>query len=196
MPSFQQITSRARGLYRRVFQRQEDLHLRAVVDTLKQVALFQHFSRSMLRDLAESMHRRDYKRDEFLYYRDDPGLGFYIVQRGRVRLLTEDEDGTQHELRQVGAHDFFGEETLLGNGDLRRFETAQAVTEAQVLGFFSPNLNAMLKRTPKTGAAVLWALALHLAHRQKSLVERLAEREGDLAALRLVHGEHPTGSAV
>jgi CRP/FNR family cyclic AMP-dependent transcriptional regulator len=132
------------------------------------------------------LHRRDYKRDEFLYYEHDPGLGLYIVQRGCVRLLTEDEKGKEHDLRQAAEHEFFGALSLLG--EYRRMETAQALTETRVLGFFSPDLKTMLKRNPLVGAAVVAALARHVAARQVALIQRMAHDQGKVAALRLLDG--------
>ena len=173
-----------RDVYRRMFQRQEDARTREVVEVLKQVSLFKGFSRSALRDLAEVVHRRDYRRDEFLYYENDPGLGLYIIQRGRVRLLTEDENGGVQELRQAVENEFFGTLSLLGES--RRMETAQAVTETRVFGFFSPDLKTMLKRNPSVGAAAVVALARHLAAGQVALLEQMAQDRGKVAALRLL----------
>lgn len=173
-----------RDVYRRMFQRQEDARTREVVEVLKQVSLFKGFSRSALRELAEVMHPRDYRRDEFLYYENDPGLGLYIIQHGRVRLLTEDEDGTVQELRQAAENEFFGTLSLLGES--RRMETAQAVTETRVFGFFSPDLKTMLKRNPSVGAAAVVALARHLAAGQVALLEQMAQDRGKVAALRLL----------
>ncbi len=175
-----------RSVYRRMFQRQEDARAREVVEVLRQVSFFRDFSRGALGEVAELMHRRSYKRDEFIYYARDPGLGLYIVQRGRVRLVFEDEQEGVHELRQVGEADSFGLLSILG--EFRRMETAQAVSDAQVLGFFSPDLKTLLKRNPSVGAAVVQALARHLAVQQEALVERVAEEEGLDAALRLLYG--------
>lgn len=173
-----------RDLYRRMFKRQEDARNREVVEVLRQVALFKGFSRSALRELAEVMHRRDYRRDEFVYYENDPGLGLYIVQRGRVRLLTEDEHGGVVELRQVAENEFFGALSLLGES--RRMETAQAASETTVLGLFSPDLKTMLKRNPTVGAAAVAALGRHLAAQQVALMEQMAADRGKIAALRLL----------
>ena len=173
-----------RDLYRRMFRRQEDARTREVVEVLRQVSLFKGFSRSALRELAEILHRRDYKRDEFLYYEHDPGLGLYIVQRGHVRLVTEDEKGKTHELRQVTENEFFGSLSLVG--EFRRMETAQAVSETRVLGFFSPDLKTMLKRNPPVGADIVAALARHLAAQQVALMQRMADDQGKVAALRLL----------
>jgi len=178
--------------YRRMFQRQEDARTRAVVDVLKQMSLFEGLAWGTMWELAEVLHQRRYKRDEFIYYEHDPGIGLYIVQQGVVRLLAEDENGNVHELRQVGDNDFFGALSLMG--DFRRMETAQAATETHVLGLFSPDLKTLLKRNPSVGAAVMAALARHLAEQQVELVQRLAKNEGAVSARRLLRGTAKRGA--
>ena len=172
----------ARRGYRYVFRRQDDDRLEAIVDTLERVSIFQTCSRGVLRDVAAVLHQRTYRRDEYLYYEDDPGLGLYVVQRGRVRLLKEEGD-TVVELRQVAEHAFCGELSLLG--DFRRMETAQALTETTVLGFFRPDLKVVLKRNPQAGADVVLALARMVAAQQAALIRLVAEEEGITEALRL-----------
>lgn len=185
MSAFRSIARAVRTGYRRMFKRQEDAHLREIIATLRQVPLFQGLSGSALREVAEVIHYRTYRREEFLYHEHDPGLGMYIVQRGRVRLLAE-ENGALHELRQLGENKFFGELSLLGA--FRRLESAQAVTETQALGFFRPDLRVLLKRHPQTGADVVLALARMLATRQANLAETLTEDESRTAALKLLDG--------
>ena len=194
MSIIRRISHTLRDVYRRMFKRQEDARTREIVDVLKQVSLFKGFSRSSLRELAEVMHQRDYRRNEFIYYEHDPGLGLYIVQQGRVRLLMEDQEGELQELRHAGENEFFGALSLLGES--RRMESAEAVTETKVLGFFSPDLKTMLKRNPSLGAAAVMALARNLAVQQVALMEQVAKDRGKVAARRLLDGatqqaEHP-----
>ncbi len=183
MSTFRRLFDTLRTVYGRIFRRQEDAYLRDVVDFLRKVPLFQHFSRGMLRQLAEVLHPRTYPRGEFLYYENDPGLGLYLIQSGRVRLLTEDDQGQMHELRQLGEYELVGEISILG--DFRRMETAQAMTDIEVLGFFSPDVKIMAKRNPKIHAALTAALARYLAERQVEMVQLLSERSDKITALRL-----------
>lgn len=176
--------SALRTLYRRLFKRAEDTRLSEVVATLRHAPLFAELSGSDLVELAEVMHQRAYRRDEFVYYEGDPGLGLYVVQRGGVVLLGEDADGSVHELRNVEEGEVFGELSLLG--DFRRLETAQALTDTRVLGFFSPDLKTMLKRNPRASAAVLAAVARHLAAREVELLRQLSDAEGAIPARRLL----------
>lgn len=184
MPSSDTVLNRITEGFRRVFSSSEDPKVTEAVETLKQVPMLHGMPRRVLRDLAESVHRRDYKRDEFLYYEHDPGLGMYVVQRGRVRLLVEENAGAVHELRQVGEHDVFGKLSLLG--DFRRVESAQALADTRVLGFFRPDLRTILKRHPSSGAAFLEAVSRNLAAMETELIRVLVERDGKVEAMRLV----------
>lgn len=184
MATSDNIRDRITDRFRRVFTSKEDPRITDAVETLKQVPMLRGLSRSVLRILAEAMHQRDYKRDEFLYYEHDPGLGMYIVQRGRVRLLVEEKAGPIQELRQVGENEVFGKLSLLG--DFRRVVSAQAVADTRVLGFFRPDLKTIIKRHPAAGAAFLEAISRNLAAMETELVRVLVERDGEVEALRLV----------
>ena len=160
-----------RTLYRRLFRRAEDAHTRAVRDVLGRVPLFQSISPTTLYDLAEIMHQRTYRPGEPIYLEGDPALGLFVVEAGEVRLLTEGGGGAMHELRRVGPDASFGERSAVC--DVRRQETAQAISETRVLGFFRPDLDALINRNPAAAAEVLRALAGYLTLWQGALVDAL-----------------------
>ena len=140
-----------------------------------------------MQPLWTDARRRRIRRDEVIYYESDPGIGLYILQRGRVRLLTEDEAGLTHELRQVDESEMFGELTLFGT-EVRRLETAQALTDVTLLGFFRPDLLRLVKRKPRSAAHILMALSTHFARRQAGLVPLLQKQENKVDAMRILDG--------
>lgn len=184
MSSFRTAAETIRRLYNRMLQRPADQRTHDVVATLAQVPAFATCSRSTLRAVAESMHRRTYRRDEHIYYENDPGLGLYVIRQGRVRLVAEAKQDAVVELGQLGPHGLFG--TLSIFGDFRRLETVQAMTEASVVGFFRPDLKNLTKRNPKAGAEITMILARHLASQHVDLVDTVAERMGRSSALSAV----------
>lgn len=186
MPVLRNLASSVHAGYRRAFQRDEDARTHSAIAVLKQVPMFRGLSGGHLREFAEIVHTRTYRRDEFLYYEGDPGLGLYVVREGRVKLITEDESGNAHELRMLAEYEVFGELSLFG--DFRRTATAQAATETQVLGFFRPDLNVLVKRSPQTAAAILMGLANYLAARQLELTQLATLRDGKVAAATYLHG--------
>jgi len=184
MSSFRTAAQTARRLYQRMFRRQASERIRDVITTLAQVSAFATCTKSTLRAVAESMHRRTYRRDEYLYYEGDPGLGLYVIRQGRVRLLAEGADDGRAEIGQLGPHGLFG--TLSIFGDFRRLETVQAMTEASVVGFFQPDLKNLTKRNPKAGAEITMLLARHLAEEHVDLVDAMAHEVGRSSALSTV----------
>ena len=180
--SFQRFRDWLGQLYKRTLSPATNLRTIEIASVLRNVPLFSGFRRRELVKFADALHIRSYRKDEYLYRERDPGLGMYIVQSGRVRLLTEDEEGGLHEVKQVSNLGVIGEFALLG--DFRRMESAQAVTETRVLGFFRPELKSMVKRDPKTAALLLFALAEHVSEYYVELSSFLVEKEGKMAARR------------
>ena len=178
------IRDRISQIYRRAVDKSANVRTIEIAKVLKSVPLFAGFKWGELIKFADSLHIRSYRKDEFLYRERDPGLGLYIIQNGRVRLLTEDEDGGMHEFRQAADFEVIGEFALLG--DYRRMESAQAVTETSVLGFFRPELKSMMKRDPRTAALLLSALAEHVSGHFVQLASFLAEKEGKMGARRTI----------
>ena len=189
-------------LYQRIIIPRLDQRTRVIMAMLTEIPLFASFSRTDLRLLAEAMHTRQYKKNEYIYRERDPSLGMYFIENGRVRLVAEDENEHEHELRQVGERGMFGELAILG--DFRRQESAQAMVETELIGFFQPELRTMVKRDPSTAAAILASLAKHVASQYIILSKVLSEKEGKLIARRLqdvavirgeVHQKQTTGGS-
>ncbi|MBO6574247.1 MAG: cyclic nucleotide-binding domain-containing protein [Rhodothermales bacterium] len=174
------ILDALRRLANRVFRREEDARVRAMAELLDEIPLFRPLPRGMLLDLAAAFHERSYRKDEFLYYEGDPGIGLYVVQSGNVRLLVEDPEGTTHEICEVGPNEILGATCLLGGGVIKRTESAQATVPTQVLGLFSPEFRTLQRRHPKTGAAVATLLARHFAQRLTETRKLLIEESGSI----------------
>ena len=168
-------------LYRRLFQRRLDSETREVAEVLRVVPALGHLSSGALHAMAAATHRRTYRRGESLYYEGDPGLGLYVVESGRVRLVSDAESGRTRNLRELDANDMFGELSILG--DFRRLETAETVTEARVLGFFRPDLKNVMRRHPKAGTEIVMALARRVAAQHVEAVRLLEEQSGRDVAL-------------
>lgn len=183
MASLRTVTNAVKRLYRRVVHPRADARAREIVNTLQQVTAFALCSTGTLHEVAESVHRRTYRRGEHLYYEGDPGLGLFVVEQGRIQLVVENAaENTRTELCQIGPYEMCGAISILG--DFRRLETAQALTEAQVLGFFRPDLNNLTKRNPLAGTEVITRLSQHVATQHVELVRLTEECVGRSTALR------------
>lgn len=170
----------------RAFKKPADPRTSEVTDALRGVPQFASLSKRTLNLLADFVHLRDYRAQEYIYYDGDPGIGLYFIARGKVSLLLEEADGALHELRSAGAGEMFGELSVLAGS--RRMETALAIEQTRVLGLFRPDFLSLIKRHPRAGSDLLAAFTLYLAQREVALIKLLAQQDGRLAALRLVDG--------
>ncbi len=177
------FTNTIRTAYQRAVQPSEDPRPQATLKTLRQVPLLQGFGRTELKVLSEALHSREYKPDEFIYRERDPSLGLYFVEHGRVRFYVEDANGALQELRTIREFGLFGELAVLG--DFRRLETAQAVHDTRVLGFFRPELKYMMKQEPRVAALLLHALGGYVAAQHIAYNRAVAEKEGRVQAMKV-----------
>lgn len=181
MAVFRPLFRAGARLYHRLFRRRLDSHTREIAEILRGVPALSSLSSGALYAMAGVTHRRIYRRGESLYYEGDPGLGLYVVESGRVRLVTERGPESPRELRVLEANDMIGELSLLG--DFRRLETAETTREAQVLGFFRPDLKNVMRRDPRAGTEITMALARHLAAQHVELIRRYEEQTDVVTAL-------------
>jgi CRP-like cAMP-binding protein len=176
----------ARKLAKRIFRQEEDARLRGIADLLESMPMFAPLTRGMLIELAEAFHERLYRKDEYLYYEGDPGIGLYIVRSGTVRLTVDLPDAPAKRIRDVGPSEILGATCLLGGGTIKRSESARAIQEAEVIGLFSPEFRTLLRRHPKTGAAVATLLARHFAEVLTELGRSLADSTDPVRAARML----------
>jgi len=152
------------------------------LSTLQSIPTFSDIKKNSLVQLAELMHFRDYRSQEYLYHEEDPALGLYVVQKGSVSLTKLDQSQNVHQLQLVNAGELFGEGSLIG--DIRRFETAQVVTDSRLLGFFKPDLDTLLKSFPNIGAEILLALSDRFVNRQEVLWKMISERDNGIELIK------------
>jgi len=181
MSFFRSLLRAGTRLYRRLFRRRFDAHTRNIADRLRHVPALSSLSSGALYAMAGVTHRRTYRRDEVLYYEGDPGLGLYVVESGRVRLTTDRTSESPSELRVLEANEMVGGLSLLG--DFRRLETAETITETQVLSFFRPDLKNAMRRDPKAAVEIVRALARHMAAQHMELLRRYEEQTDAVTAL-------------
>ncbi len=173
-----------RRLLRRLFRRKGDARVRSRVEMLRASRVFAEMPTRHLYVIAEVMHERHFKRDEYVYYEGDPGLGMYLISRGRVRLTRQNEHDQPVQIAELGESDVFG--LLSVFEDLRRQETVQSTADTIVLGLFRPDLNAMSDRSPAAAASVYRSLGRRVGRRLASVVQCIEEADGRSATLRLL----------
>ncbi len=77
-------------------------------------ALFASFPPELQAELRKRAVRRQFLSGQFLQHRGDHADGFWIIDKGQVKLGHQDAQGTMHVLFILGPGDSFGELACLG----------------------------------------------------------------------------------
>lgn len=111
-------------------------------------------------EFMQLCHRRRYNKDEYIYYQNDPGNGFYIIESGSVELIIESEISADTQAEAAApvtllleSPQSFGNLSL--THEMRRMSSARAAEDTVVLGFFSPDFDTLEKRYPQIAIKVL-----------------------------------------
>lgn len=135
------------------------------IQLLKETPIFESIPSRVIAQLVDSMHRRVYRDQEVVFAKGDQGLGMYLVLSGQVSVSV---DGA--ELAKLLPGDFFGEVALFGEQE--RTADAIACGSTELVGFFRPDLQEWVERSPKQGSRVLIQLGKILAERLRASNER------------------------
>jgi len=164
---------------------------------LAKIPIFSGLKTRELRAIERIVHCRDYQPGESIFRKGDPGVGMYIIRKGSIRIVLENEENLHPKkpapsaleenapaqdifLAQLGSGDFFGDASLPDGAP--RSATAIATEETSLIGLFRPDLMDLCNRDPHTGIKVLWNIC-------EVLAARLRRTNSDLRKLRLLFPE-------
>lgn len=148
------------------------------VMVLRQVPVFEDFEPKELSVIEKLVHHRTYKPNEYIFRRNAPGEGLYIILQGNVDIMTESETGEMNLVASFREGDFFGDLSLLD----REPRSASAISKdhSELLGFFRPDLSGILKRKPDLGVKILFNVAKVIGERLRKTNELLIEAQAKL----------------
>ncbi len=142
-----------------IFHKEEKI-VQNIFTVLAKIPIFKDLSKKELRSIERILHRRTYKADEIIFHEGDPGVGMYIIERGRVNITL----GKENKLLAVlSDSEFFGEIALLS--ETPRTATATAVSNCSILGFFQSDLFGLLETDPRKGNKIMLRLAQMIGDR-------------------------------
>lgn len=90
----------------------------------EQVDLFKILCPTKFGNYEDSHVIRTYKKDEFIYFTDDPAQNIFLISKGKVKVLNYTEDGEEVVKGILTVGDLFGEMVVLG--EEKRSDYAQA----------------------------------------------------------------------
>ena len=178
--------------FRKIIQKSESLEWKnvfrikrkptSVEEMLAKIPVFENLKTKELRQVAGIVHRRQYVSGEYVFFQNDPGLGMYVIEQGEVSVFLLTADGTKKELAVLKDGDFFGELSLLDESP--RSATVIALTDANLVGFFRPDLFEIMEKTPGTGLKIVLKVAEMIGERLRNTNQELSRLRAELDALK------------
>lgn len=123
-----------------------------IIRLLQGVRLFSGLSRPQLRRLAPLVKEVPYPARETVCRQGEPGLRYYIILKGAVRVTRVDPEGRVAEVRRLAAGEAFGETSLL-LGDVRD-ATVETIEETVFLCIDKEDFDQLLAADPSIERAL------------------------------------------
>lgn len=125
---------------------------------LKNVSLFQTLSLDEILLIDRALEQEEYLAGEMIFAEGTSGERFYIIVKGRVRIVRE-VDGQERELRQLEVGQHFGEASLFG--DSVRSANAIAAEHCVLLSLEKTRFISLVTQRPQ----ILWEICKFLSQR-------------------------------
>lgn len=130
------------------------------VHLLRKVSLFKDLSPEDILSLSAYFKKETCKPAHTIFWMDENGDHLYIIEKGNVQILYNDENGREHQLALLEPGSFFGELSLIDGGP--HTATARAVGEVSLLNLDRDSFYRFLEKHPELARAMLLTLSSRL----------------------------------
>jgi CRP-like cAMP-binding protein len=131
--------------------------------------LFEGVSETAMREVARTLRRRRFRRNEVIFHQGDPGDALHVVTSGSVKVVLPSAEGEEAIIATLRPGDFFGELSLLDSAP--RSATVVALEPAETMALPRTVFHELLDADPGLRDALLAGLA----HELRSLTRHVEE---------------------
>ena len=142
------------------------------VDQLKKINWFIELPDDLFAALAQKVHKRILSKDEILFKKGDEGNSLFIINSGKVKIVTQDSQDNEVVLNQVGAGEIIGEMALLDYEP--RSAGVVALEETTIMELSREDFMEILAAQPELALSVIRGLIARLRH-NTSYIEQITE---------------------
>ncbi len=143
-------------------------------ELLAQSLLFSGLPEDQLRKVAEIAISKHYPKGASIFFEGEPGIGFYMVTSGKVKIFKTSFDGREQILHIFGPGEPFGEVPVFHGNPFPA--NALALNDCEVLFFPRAEFVGLINSHPSLALNMLAVLALRL-RRFATQVENLSLKE-------------------
>jgi CRP/FNR family transcriptional regulator len=138
-----------------------------VKDILKNHSYFSSLTETELSDLEEIIIQKNYKRDEIIFFEDEPGIGLFLIIKGKVKLAKITADGKEQILHILQKGDLFAEVVLFDQGN---YPATAVALEDSCLGIIKRDkIESLIKRKPSIAIKLLNVMGRRLRRAQERI---------------------------
>jgi CRP-like cAMP-binding protein len=149
-----------------------------IVNQLKKVHWFVDLPDTFFIALAQKVRKRRLARNEILFNKGEEGNSLYIINTGRVKIVTQDSQDNEVILNQIESGEVIGEMALLDYAP--RSAGVVALEETAIMELSREDFMEILSRQPELALAVIRDLIARLRH-NTSYIEQITEMSRKVA---------------
>ena len=149
-----------------------------IVDRLKELSFFSDIPDNDLRQIAEIMVEKSYRKGAVIIEERTEAERFFIIYRGKIEITKKFESDEEFVLSVQSDGDFFGEMALLD--EQPRSATARALEPTIVLETSRKNFETLLYKAPMLAYRIMKELSSRLRETGALLVSHLQQRNRQL----------------
>jgi len=152
---------------------------------LRSSSIFSSLNDDELGELADLSIERSFMPNEFIFWDGDAPDWFYIIDKGKVKVLKHSSLGKEFIIAFFGLGEMFGEVAVFDNKPYPA--SAQAMVETKVVGIKTDEFLSFLANRPQVALNIISVLAGRLRDAQSRLRDLAGERvEQRLASVLLM----------
>ncbi|MBS3811305.1 MAG: Crp/Fnr family transcriptional regulator [Halanaerobiales bacterium] len=159
---------------------------------LSSVPYFSHLNDDELKMINQITTLKKYKKDEIIFFEDEPGKKVYIIKKGKVKVLKMNKNGDQHILNIFEKNDILAEVIVFDRENYPA--TAIAISDVACYSLNRDNLSQMFLEHPQITIKVMRVISARLRRAQQNIRDLgLKDSQSRLASLlyhlALKHGD-------
>jgi len=150
------------------------LHVKDSAEVLRRSLIFSGLSEAQVAALESVAAERTYRAGDYVFWEGDAPDRFYVVVRGRIKVVKHSSAGKDFIVAFFGPGEMFGEVAVFEGKPYPA--SAQAAADTTVLGIKGSDFLGFLSRQPQVALAIINVLGGRLRDAQTRLKDFAAER--------------------
>ena len=132
---------------------------------LRNNQFFANLADEELEKVKNIMRKRNYDKEQIIFFEDEPGEGLFLLKSGKVKLTKMVESGDEQILTIIKPGNIFAEVVLFGNANYPA--TAVALEDSELYLIRSKDMENIIRDNPSIAIKLLDVMSKRLRRAQK-----------------------------